>query len=854
MTVNTISSIAEFDTNGVTTNFPFYFKFLANEDLVVTYVDPLGVSSTLTLGTHYTVNGAGNDQGGSIVTTSALAGPGHLIVSREMEAFQQTSLRNQGKFLAETHEDVFDKLTMLIQQGFAIFKRALTRPLGRDYFFAENRRITALADPVEPQDAVNKISMETYVGEVVGAGTGPINLASNVIYIGPDGVPVTVQDMSNKTDPLKGVSLFGMIRNALGAVGRTLYDFIFERINAKDFGAQGTGGDDTSALQAAINHVESLPAASLYPYILPAIHLPPGQYGITKALRAQHAIQFEGDGAIIIALPGFVGETVTKKTGGTTVINAMIVYLHGLLGDVGGRARRRARIGRGVTLHCNENAETGIFIERMNYTTFPCQVEHATGDAVQVGTWCWGFNANDITLEHFAGNGINFLPGAAANGSSIIGALIWGGLKTGNSAINFMDGAECNGVEIAGGFTEKLLYGVRVGAGNGAINVNGMDMEFITYNTVWAVGDMAGGRLVGPINVTGNLLHTTAGAKLYADGAFINATGNRLFAGSDDFGTDVTRRGIIHAKNNEFAGGIINITPGSNVSIDQHESFRKVLRNYMPHKAAEFREVFSLRNYQYQDAPFLQSSGLNFTSYYVGGAAGQYVSRSDWWISEYQHATAPGTLHNVIGVRLANDSGQLAFDPMSDNKISCGEVSARFSFFAAASGTIVTSDEREKQQIRPVSDREHAVAVNLKSMLKAFKFNSAVEEKGDGARIHFGVIAQDVKAAFELEGLVAEEYAILCHNTWGELWRDVEEVREVVLTTEETPAVNRRGRPVTDEQGNQVMRPIGSPVLDADGNPVTQVVTEARREKIREPGERYGIRYEELLAFIISAI
>lgn len=117
MTVSTIGSVAEFDTNGVTTNYPFYFKFLANEDLVVTYVDPLGVSSTLTLGTHYTANGAGNDNGGSIVTTLALAGPGQLVVSREMDAFQQTSLRNQGKFLAETHEDVFDKLTMLIQQG-----------------------------------------------------------------------------------------------------------------------------------------------------------------------------------------------------------------------------------------------------------------------------------------------------------------------------------------------------------------------------------------------------------------------------------------------------------------------------------------------------------------------------------------------------------------------------------------------------------------------------------------------------------------------------------------------------------------------------------------------------------------
>lgn len=196
MTVNTIGSVAGFVTNGVTTNFPFYFKFLANEDLVVTYVNPLGVSSILTLGTHYTANGAGNDQGGSVVTTSALAGPGQLIVSREMEAFQQTSLRNQGKFLAETHEDVFDKLTMLIQQGLSIFARALKRPFGRDYFFAENRRITAVKDPVDDQDAATKLWAQRYVADLIASGTGPINIANNVLYVTPGGVTKTVQGMS----------------------------------------------------------------------------------------------------------------------------------------------------------------------------------------------------------------------------------------------------------------------------------------------------------------------------------------------------------------------------------------------------------------------------------------------------------------------------------------------------------------------------------------------------------------------------------------------------------------------------------------------------------------------------------
>lgn len=214
MTVNSIDSTAEFVTNGVTTNYPFYFKFLANEDLVVTYVDPLGVSSTLTLGTQYSVNGAGNDQGGSIVTTSALAGPGQLVVSREMEAFQQTSLRNQGKFLAETHEDVFDKLTMLIQQGLAIFRRALTRPFGRDFFYAENRRITNVKDPVEAQDAATK----NWVGFFVDSISGVINTAQGIAYDAGTLFDYLRFGVSRQVDTIAALRLLSGSRNQRASV------------------------------------------------------------------------------------------------------------------------------------------------------------------------------------------------------------------------------------------------------------------------------------------------------------------------------------------------------------------------------------------------------------------------------------------------------------------------------------------------------------------------------------------------------------------------------------------------------------------------------------------------------------
>lgn len=193
MTVNTVDSIAEFVTNGVTTNYPFYFKFLANEDLVVTYINPQGVSTQLVLGTNYTAHGAGNDDGGSIVTVAALAGPGQLVVSREMVAYQQTSLRNQGKFLAETHEDVFDRLTMLVQQGLAFARRALSRKPGKDFFDAENRNVSNLADPVALQDAATKNWAQQYLGSLLQTSLGPVSAATNILYTSPSGVPAVLQ-------------------------------------------------------------------------------------------------------------------------------------------------------------------------------------------------------------------------------------------------------------------------------------------------------------------------------------------------------------------------------------------------------------------------------------------------------------------------------------------------------------------------------------------------------------------------------------------------------------------------------------------------------------------------------------
>lgn len=129
MTVSTTGSIAQFFPNGVTTHFPFNFRFLQDADLVVKWQDALGNIETLTLNSDYTVQGAGAENGGAIDTIGTPLPNGQLVVSRVMAATQLTSFRNQGEFFPEIHEDAFDKLVMLTQQNTDSQGRGLTVPL-----------------------------------------------------------------------------------------------------------------------------------------------------------------------------------------------------------------------------------------------------------------------------------------------------------------------------------------------------------------------------------------------------------------------------------------------------------------------------------------------------------------------------------------------------------------------------------------------------------------------------------------------------------------------------------------------------------------------------------------------------
>ena len=114
-----------------------------------------------------------------------------------------------------------------------------------------------------------------------------------------------------------------------------------------------------------------------------------------------------------------------------------------------------------------------------------------------------------------------------------------------------------------------------------------------------------------------------------------------------------------------------------------------------------------------------------------------------------------------------------------------------------ANAPIIISDNRAKQDVAPIDDAVLDAWGDVE--LRQFLFKDAVTRKGaDVARIHAGVIAQQVISAFAAHGLDATRYGVVCHDTW--------EAKDAEL----------------DENGN-VLYPA------------------------REAGDRYSIRYSEAM-------
>lgn len=546
-----------------------------------------------------------------------------------------------------------------------------------------------------------------------------------------------------------------------GAVATTVQTKLRETVSVKDFGAVGDGvTDDTAAIQAAADYANSIGG-----FLSGA----PGTYLVTATISLQCS--------------GNLGEMTIEAN--TNLISPIVRF-----GTTSGTTTSYKIITLPRVRNRNRTAGTwgaGVGIELANCNTNTIVIPSAT--ECEVGVTCGGYNSgfayNNVTLMFVYSNKINLRLKPAAGGG-------W-----------------CN---------QNTFTGGRLGANSADFTISGY------VGTRQIVLDKGAATSGGPNNNT--FINTSIETDVYEymiafeQSASYNQFINCRYEGTNKFilfNTDISS-GI---NSNLFIGGYqassLDFTY-SGLGSSVYNSALNGRTNSVESTGYAFNIVNKASNSV--TAPHLQGFDAGQK------ALGKTAASTDWRYRLYADGLSfkestesfdkvtiasgqtgnpsvlfgAGTAAPDRGITISGTTALVLENTVSgttrpnfDNANSLGNASFRWSVVYAGTGTINTSDKRAKQQIRPISNIEKRVAIRLKGLVRSFKFNDAVGIKGDKARIHVGVIAQDVKFAFETEGLDPMQYGIFCYDEWE--------------STKDQPA-----------------------------------------------GNRYGIRYDQLLAFIIGAM
>lgn len=207
-------------------------------------------------------------------------------------------------------------------------------------------------------------------------------------------------------------------------------------------------------------------------------------------------------------------------------------------------------------------------------------------------------------------------------------------------------------------------------------------------------------------------------------------------------------------------------------------------------------------------------------------------------VATFQPLTLQGSVINI---------GNGSLRPLLDNYATNGDPSHRWTTVYAATGTINTSDAREKTAIRPLNPAELRAAQRLAMEIGVYQWLEAVKEKGDAARQHIGMTVQRAIEIMEEEGLDPWAYGFMCRDEITRKVkvmqkRTVQKVEEVEVSYVEIEV--RDGVPVQVTKTRTDKRPVmqSVPVLDEAGKPVLQEVqaTEEQTETYTEIEMRDG--------------
>lgn len=182
------------------------------------------------------------------------------------------------------------------------------------------------------------------------------------------------------------------------------------------------------------------------------------------------------------------------------------------------------------------------------------------------------------------------------------------------------------------------------------------------------------------------------------------------------------------------AGGVPQL--GINASADA------VNRLALSAEASLFSHAGGGHQVKLNKASAADSVSLLYQNNWIGHAEMGLTGDNHWRLK-----VSPDGVNWIAALAIDNASGDVttagALLPATDNAVTLGASGARWSAVWAATGTIQTSDARQKTDIGP-SDLGLDFLLSLRPVRYRWR---------DGTRPHYGLIAQEVRAAFDTAGI-----------------------------------------------------------------------------------------------------
>lgn len=791
--------------NGVNTAFPFNFKVFTKADVQPVFTNSDGNETDLVLDSDYSVVlNADQDQnpGGTVtypiqIGATLLSASERLTLIGGMVVDQQTDITNAGRFLPQVQENAFDKLTILLQQLQEVAGRTLRAAVGTT---------VKLVFPAPSSGKFIRWNSTLTGLENVDAGTDSMALQGM---------------LADSALPNRGAGMLGYKPKFLGGVGQLLVDKLSrEFISVYDFGAKGDNiADDTAAIQAAFDYVRLTGRAGCVDFRTGGI------FRINKPIKGTYNVKVRGS-ATILAVAPFGTVTFDIQGGGTLVAAPMFYFVDspavtpgnaGTIGNFSGSRRYGLDIDMSIVLNADDVAGFGIFLD--NY--FDYRIRSRIIDPTKWGVWHYSNGWGGEIHSYITGPGEGGVwLGGACNGINLDHLKVWGDNKVPTIAGLLIDG-DNNGISTKGTFIEKVRKGLICRDGCGPMDFSGIDFEKIDEETVLVDNTAVPSRIGGPVTIQGCFLETSSPthALVRATNAIVITRGNRMRNAAKAF--EHTGNGHILDESNMMQSTVLSVGTGRVISKGV-KSTRNWAETSYSGASQTLEVVREFSNHAYAYNPALPSSGIQFWHAITDVGTQRMVGRVDVFVNDMQGGVEIGR----TGLRANNTGGGAAkhLTPLEDNATSAGSATNRYSVVFAGSGSISTSDEREKQDIESIPDAVLDAWAEVE--FKQYRWQHAFADKGDQARIHFGFIAQQIKTTFETHGIDGTRFGLLCHDAWGDEY-------EVDRNADGTAKLK------VDENSNPI------PKLDGEGQPTGEF--EVEMTLVRSAGDRWGVRIDECM-------